>query len=293
MKLFWIIIALFTLASAGYLLTDSSGSPAAPSPTNIPAPQPVAIPAPAPVTPAAQAQPAAPQTSVPTNTPPSPEATATPAPTQVAKAAEPNANSEEQGYVEPRKPDAEGAPEVEVEEPPTRSPANAAETFAIAPGKFVKQDDGSMLVDDRFTLKGDGSAQTPFEVPWELITSAEETYEPRSGKLKIPERVAILNGKHVKINGYVAFPMYVQQPRELLAMLNQWDGCCIGVPPTPYDAIEVQLKQVVDERARLATAGAVQGIFRVKPYVVGDWLVGLYVMEEGQLTPEEFGGFGS
>ena len=28
-----------------------------------------------------------------------------------------------------------------------------------------------------------------------------------------------------------------------LMMLNQWDGCCIGVPPTPYDAIEVKLKE--------------------------------------------------
>ena len=34
----------------------------------------------------------------------------------------------------------------------------------------------------------------------------------------------------------------VGEVNEALVMLNQWDGCCIGVPPTPYDAVEVRLR---------------------------------------------------
>jgi hypothetical protein len=87
--------------------------------------------------------------------------------------------------------------------------------------------------------------------------------------------------------------MFVEQPRELLSMLNQWDGCCIGVPPTPYDAVEVHMKDVVSKEERLATYGSVEGTFAVKPYLAGDWLVGLYVMENAKLTVKEYGGFGS
>ena len=76
-------------------------------------------------------------------------------------------------------------------------------------------------------------------------------------------------------------------------MLNQWDGCCIGVPPTPYDAIEATLDKVAVGDARFAVTGAVTGKFGVKPYIVGDWLVGLYTMENGTFNPKTFSGGGS
>jgi hypothetical protein len=126
-----------------------------------------------------------------------------------------------------------------------------------------------------------------------LLIAAEKSYNPSEKLTKIPQAIAMLDGKRVRITGYVAFPLYVQEPRELLSMLNQWDGCCIGVPPTPYDAIEVTLKAVVPEDDRLATFGVVEGRFGVKPYVVGDWLVGLYVMDEGSLTAKQFNGAGT
>ena len=110
---------------------------------------------------------------------------------------------------------------------------------------------------------------------------------------KISEGVAMLDGKHVRLNGFIAFPMMVQQPRELLSMLNQWDGCCIGVPPTPYDAVEVRLKDKVTGQKRFMTAGSVEGIFRVKPYLTGKWLVGLWVMDEGEIVNEKYGAGGT
>ncbi|MDI1290251.1 MAG: DUF3299 domain-containing protein [bacterium] len=301
MKVFWGLIAVFFLGGAAYLLTSGDADRSRPTPS--PAPSPAPLPAPAPVpaptlapTPAPTPEPVSSPAATSTATPdPAPQLAAS---TDTESAATPT--SEDQGYVEPRLPDAEGAPSVNIAaaEAPHKpaemiEAAENAGPYAIAPGEVLTQDDGSIKIDGRFTINGDGSQAKPYEVPWELITSAEETYEPRSGKLRIPQRVAMLDGKFVRITGYVAFPMYVQQPRELLAMLNQWDGCCIGVPPTPYDAIEVQLKAVVDDKARLATSGSVEGRFKVKPYVVGDWLVGLYVMDDAVMSPKEFGGFGS
>jgi hypothetical protein len=63
-------------------------------------------------------------------------------------------------------------------------------------------------------------------------------------------------------------------------MLNTWDGCCIGVPPTPYDAVEVRLVGALKSDDRFAIAGSVVGKFSVKPYVVKNWLVGIYIIDD-------------
>jgi hypothetical protein len=77
----------------------------------------------------------------------------------------------------------------------------------------------------------------------------------------------------------------VSETKELLVMLNQWDGCCIGVPPTPYDAIEVKLTEPAKRGGKHATFnyGTVEGRLKVEPYLVENWLVGLYLLEDAQL----------
>lgn len=161
--------------------------------------------------------------------------------------------------------------------------------FVVIPGKVEKKDDGSLLLDGKYVLKGEGTPEKPYIVSWDLLTSAEEAFDPQNGKRRLPERVAMLDGKSVRLNGYIAFPMTSTEPRELLSMLNQWDGCCIGTPPTPYDAVEVALTETVEGDDRFATTGKVVGTFHVKPYLEGDWLIGLYVMQDAKLTPRDFG----
>lgn len=176
-------------------------------------------------------------------------------------------------------------------DPAVEKPGDALAAPAAAPlpeVKIEKKDDGSMLIDGRFTVKGAGTSEDPYVVPWDLFTSVEEVYKPQQGKKDLPGRVVMFDGKFVRIAGYVAYPMFVDQPRELLSMLNQWDGCCIGIPPTPYDAIEVKLAKVVTPKERLATYGTVEGKFGVKPYLAGDWLVGLYLMEDAKLSVKEY-----
>lgn len=167
----------------------------------------------------------------------------------------------------------------------------APEGAAAAPHTVEQRDDGSLLVDKRFLLTGDGTPEKPYKITWDLLLSAMEEYVPKQGRKELPARITMLAGRHVEITGNIAFPLMVEEPDELLAMMNPWDGCCIGVPPTPYDALEVHLAQPIRGRDRFATYGTVSGRLRVEPQLVGNWLVGLYVMDGAKLTPGSFGGF--
>ena len=157
----------------------------------------------------------------------------------------------------------------------------------VIPSKFVRLADGSISIDDAWTITGEGSKETPYEITWEFLSSAQETYMPRLAEKKLPARIAFLSGKHVRISGYLAFPLIAPTASECLVMLNQWDGCCIGVPPTPYDAVEVKLGiSMKGWKKHTLNFGAVSGVFRVEPYLVENWLVGLYMLEGATVDRE-------
>ncbi len=149
----------------------------------------------------------------------------------------------------------------------------------------VEQPDGSLLLDDTFVIRGSGTKSEPYEITWDLLMSAAETYQPRLGMEDIPERVAMLDGKHVKISGHLMFPMITGQADELLVMLNMWDGCCIGTMPSPYDAIEVQLGSpaAVGGNQQFFNYGTIEGVLQVDPYLINDWLIGLFLMDGATL----------
>ena len=121
----------------------------------------------------------------------------------------------------------------------------------------------------------------------ERLASAADTYRPSLGETAIPQRIAALDGAWISIDGYVAFPLGGEAATEILVMLNQWDGCCIGVPPTPYDAIEVALANPVPRSQRHAISfGTLTGRLQVSPYLVESWLVGLYLMDDAEIKLE-------
>jgi hypothetical protein len=181
----------------------------------------------------------------------------------------------------PVSPDATGPTE------PTPAPARTIPSAEVVPGTITRQADGSILLDGRWVVRGEGTAERPYRINWDLLTSAGDTYQPRTGSLKLPGRIAFLDGAHVKIEGYLAFPLVASESKEALVMLNQWDGCCIGVPPTPYDAIEVKLDKAVPVGRRHAMVfGSVEGVLRVEPYLVEQWLVGMYLLDGGTLKIE-------
>lgn len=176
--------------------------------------------------------------------------------------------------------------------PPAAGPAALAPAPAAGAGPRIEErEDGSKLVDGRFVVKGEGTREKPYVITWDLVLSAEDEYAPKDGKTELPARIRMLDGKWVKVVGYVAFPLMVTEADELLVMMNEWDGCCIGIPPTPYDAVEVRLVSPVSGRDRLANFGAVVGRFKVEPHLIGGWLVGLYLMDQATLEPRGYGGF--
>lgn len=282
MKLFWGLIAVL-LAAAAYFAVANTMSPSAPTAplaapvktSTGPAPEaetnaPMAPAKAAGATPAAAATPAT--SATPASSPTAAGANESPISKQLDELL-PGVDSAASGTTKTPEPNA-------AETKPTESSGDAAYSGA----KVVKQADGSLLVDGRFVVKGEGTKENPYLITWELLVSANESYDPKAGKKDLPGRLKMLDGKHVRLAGNIAFPLYVDTPKELLSMLNQWDGCCIGVPPTPYDAVEVHLSREVPKDQRLATFGTVEGTLSVKPYLVGEWLVGLYVMEDASFS---------
>ena len=137
---------------------------------------------------------------------------------------------------------------------------------------------GALQVGDKFTITGKGTKDEPYVVPWDFLVSIRQAYSPREGRTDIPEHFAFFDGKYISIAGYLQFPLASPQPTECLVMLNQWDGCCIGVPPTPYDAIEVALSTPATQAQKFAVEGRIVGKLKIDPYLVGNWLIGLYLI---------------
>jgi hypothetical protein len=180
------------------------------------------------------------------------------------------------------------APAADAPPPAKLATQLAATTIAkfkeIVPARIRTSEDGWITLDERFNIRGEGTAEKPYELSWDLLVSASETFQPRMGKVRMPERIAMLDGKYVKVTGYVAFPIMSTSQNEMLSMRNMWDGCCIGVPPTPYDAVEVRLAGEVTGRERFTSFGTIEGKLSVDPYIKGNWLLGLYLMEGATLT---------
>lgn len=180
---------------------------------------------------------------------------------------------------------------------PGKVPATGAKidlpTSAAHPlDQLIKADarklpDGTLRLDDQFILAGSGTKIDPYVIDFPLLMSAENTYQPRKGLKKLPQRVAFLHDAWIKITGYTAFPIATSEPTEMLVMFNQWDGCCIGTPPTAYDAIEVKLAAPATGESRFAVHGTVVGQFKVDPYIDSNYLLGLYVLDNAAFTSDK------
>ncbi len=136
-------------------------------------------------------------------------------------------------------------------------------------------------------VKGAGSAVNPFVLDWDTLRSVENSYNPKKGQDQLPDWLNLLDQKHVQIEGNTLVPVIATTTRELLVMKNPWDGCCIGIPPSPYDAIEVILDHDVDFGNSAVGFGQVEGVFYLDPYVVDGWVLGLFIIEDAQYRSGE------
>ncbi|GJM18622.1 MAG: hypothetical protein DHS20C14_08350 [Phycisphaeraceae bacterium] len=161
-----------------------------------------------------------------------------------------------------------------------------------AAGTYETLEDGSLLIEGRIKVLGKGTKEKPYVVDWGVLTSAMRIYEPRKNKTEMPAWAEVFEGKRVRLTGYLLLPMTGTGSDELLVMQNQWDGCCIGVPPTPYDAVEVRLTESLDTSRGAPGFGSIEGTFKTDPYIVSGWLLGLYLLEDAQMV-RRTGGDGS
>ncbi|GAB5495116.1 MAG: hypothetical protein Phyf2KO_01960 [Phycisphaerales bacterium] len=163
--------------------------------------------------------------------------------------------------------------------------ASETETTAAPVAMTIaRNEDGSISIGDgKYTITGSGTKENPYLLPWEYFVSIQEYYNPREGKKAIPGHIAMFDGAYVAIAGYLQFPLATPEPTECLVMLNQWDGCCIGVPPTPYDAIEVTLAEPATRAQKFAVEGRIVGKLKIDPYLVGNWLIGLYLLGDASV----------
>ena len=158
-----------------------------------------------------------------------------------------------------------------------------ATTTTAPPTTLTRGSNNQIEVDGRYTILGSGTELDPYRITWELLKSAFETMDLNGERVAPPKRVEMLNGTYVQISGYMAPPLWGQETKELLVMFNKWDGCCIGLPPTPFDCIEAQLAAPIKlGAAHTISYGAIRGKFIVEPFKAGKFLIGLYRLEEAQ-----------
>lgn len=162
--------------------------------------------------------------------------------------------------------------------PPIPAPASSA---ALGPERLP---DGTLRLDGRFIVSGSGSEQDPLVLSWPLLASASEAIDASKGRTVPPPHIAFLNGQWVQISAFLAPPLWGERTTELLVMKNRWDGCCIGLPPTPFDCIEATLAAPITLGAKHSVSfGTVRGRLVVEPFTAGAFLIGLYRLESAQL----------
>ena len=155
-------------------------------------------------------------------------------------------------------------------------------TDARSPNDVVRRlDERTLELDGRYRIIGNGRPDDPYRITWEVLTSADAYIDPMAKALTPPPWVRALDGTHVELSGYYSTALRVTAAKHLLLTLNRWDGCCIGLPPTPFDAIDLDMREpVAMEGLHLFRFGTFRGRLVVSPFETGGFLLGLYRLED-------------
>lgn len=155
------------------------------------------------------------------------------------------------------------------------------EVTAGAKAVIERVDDHTMRLDGKYTVRGSGTEGDPYQISWELLQSVASTVDAAKREYVVPGRVGDLRGAWIRISGYWAPPLQVFETKEAMLMLNKWDGCCIGLPPTPFDSIEASFTVPLRvEGQHVYRYGTVKGRLMVEPFAAGTFLLGLYRLQD-------------
>lgn len=164
-------------------------------------------------------------------------------------------------------------------------PKPALLTDTRSPNDVVRRiDDRTLELDGRFRVVGNGRADDPYRITWELLTSSNSYVDAAVKALTPPPWVRALDGTYIEISGYYSTAVRVSAAKNLLLTLNRWDGCCIGLPPTPFDAIDMDMREpVMMQGLHLFRFATFRGRLVVSPFETGGFLLGLYGLEDTTL----------
>jgi hypothetical protein len=166
---------------------------------------------------------------------------------------------------------------------PTRPPIASD---SRSPAEITRRIDARTLeLDGRFRVIGNGGPDDPYRISWELLTSAAPFVDPAQDAPMTPPWVRAVDGTYIEISAYYSTAVRVSTTRNVLLTFNRWDGCCIGLPPTPFDAIDTTLAKPLDMQGlHLFRYGTFRGRLVVEPFAVGGYLLGLYRLEDASFV---------
>lgn len=164
----------------------------------------------------------------------------------------------------------------------TDTPKRTLRVDTRTPSEIVRRiDERTLELDGRYRVTGNGSASDPYVISWELLTSASEFIDLSQNARTAPPWVRLLDGTYVQISGYYSTAVRVSVAKNLLLTLNRWDGCCIGVPPTPFDAIDITMRDPLAMGGlHLIRFGTFRGQLRVEPVEAATYLLSFYRLED-------------
>jgi hypothetical protein len=131
---------------------------------------------------------------------------------------------------------------------------------------------------------GAGTERQPFRVSWELLGQASGHVRGDGTFDAMPRTLELLGGTWIELSGYYAPAIIAPSTDELVLMLNRWDGCCIGLPPTPYDSALVKTRAPIDfSLQHQIRFGTLRGRLVLEPFALGGLVLGLYRIEDAEL----------
>jgi hypothetical protein len=131
---------------------------------------------------------------------------------------------------------------------------------------------------------GAGTERQPFRVSWELLGQASGHVRGDGTFDAMPRTLELLGGTWIELSGYYAPAIIAPSTDELMLMLNRWDGCCIGLPPTPYDSALVKTRTPIDfSLQHQIRFGTLRGRLVLEPFALGGLVLGLYRIEDAEL----------
>ncbi len=131
---------------------------------------------------------------------------------------------------------------------------------------------------------GAGTERQPFRVSWELLGQASGHVRGDGTIDAMPRTLELLGGTWIEVSGYYAPAIIAPSTDEVVLMLNRWDGCCIGLPPTPYDSVLVKTRTPIDfSLQHQIRFGTMRGRLVLEPFALGGLVLGLYRIEDAEL----------